>query len=439
MGLIDAFEIGYVTAEDGARLAYGTLGEGGPDILFLGTTGLSFEAGVDSPVNGIWWDILSGLGRVISVDLRGIGRSDPLPAGFSIEDRIDDIPTVLDAAGAGRVIAVGVLSGAALCLLLAARHPERVTSVVAAQGFARFRSADDYPYGIDDAQFQENLARFDQWGTGWWFGSQAPPDLLNPAFLRAAARLERLSGSPAGARALYEFQSELDIREVLGAVDIPVLIMNHLGGLERIEAPADLARRLPQATYVEHGPDRIEADRALRRDLNRFIAGVESGDPADRVLTTILVTDIVGSTATAARMGDAAWRRLLDEHDRIVREEVTAAGGTFVKSTGDGALATIPSPSRALRCAERLRRALQPVELTVRCGLHLGEVEMREGDIGGLGVHLASRVASVAGPGEVLVTRVLAGAVLGGPATFTSRGCHSLRGIPEEWELLALD
>lgn len=433
-----SFELGYVTTADGARLAYGLAGEGQRDILFLGTAGMSFEASAESPLNSRWWDTLSVAGRVIGVDLRGIGRSDPLPPEFSCEDRVRELALVLDEVGIARVTIVGLLTGGALALLFASLEPERVESVIVCDSFARFRADHDYPYGLDETRVQAARARYDQWGTGGFLAAMAPARADDAGFRRAAARLEGLSGSPAAARALFVLHSTLDLRERLPAIKAPTLVLEHAGRTPTREgAGQDLAARLPNATYIDLGADLKWTDHeSVSQAVLPFLTGERPVRAEERVLTAVLVTDIVGSTSLATRLGDAAWRQLLDAHDRIILDHVLSAGGRVVKTTGDGALAVIPTPSRALRCARAIQRSLHHVELDVRCGLHVGEVEARGDDIGGVAVHVAARVAALASAGEVIATDTVAAVVAGTGFSFHPVGTRELKGLPGSWSLV---
>jgi len=441
VSLVDAMDIAYAVTPDGAKIAYAVLGERDPEILFVGTGNFSFEATADSPLTRQWYETLSSLGRLVTVDHRGVGRSDPLPPNFTFEQRVDDLVSVLDATARGPVFAVGLSTGAAAALALAARHPERVKGVIAFNGFARTAIADDYAIGRTHEGAEEFARRItNHWGTGRFLARSAAPGRLDDqGFLRMAGRLERLSGSPAAALAVERLNATIDVRGALAHVLVPVLVVERTEPYgNRPPGGTDLASRLPNARYVQLARDEsMGRFDDVRAELSRFIAG-NVAIAADRVLTTVLVTDIVGSTARAVEMGDVSWRQLLDHHDRIVREYVEAAGGRVVKTTGDGVLAMIPIPSSALACARSVQRALGTVDLRVRCGLHVGEVEHRGDDVGGVAVHVACRIAALAGAGEILATATLAGVVAGSDAEFEAAGHHDLKGLPGEWEVVRL-
>ena len=436
MGLLDTFEFGYATTPDGARIAYGVRPAPGPDILFLDPT-YSFESVIESGGAAVWWETLAALGRVIAVDLRGIGRSDPMPSDFTLDQRVSDAVAVLDAVGASRAVVCGLMPGGTMALLFAALHPDRTISVVAAEAFARYLAAEDYPFGLDPGRQAARRDLVEQWGTGVFTveGLTAEP-LTDPAILRWVGRLERASASTASARSVFDLNCGLDIRDRLPSISVPVLVTDHQGRSRGWEgAAADLARRLPNARYVEVGPDAEQADFDVRRELARFIGGIEGRVWHPRSLATILVTDIVNSTDRAATLGDAVWKAVLDEHDRVVGEQVDLAGGRVVKFMGDGALAVIPLPSRALHCAHEILSAMQSSAIDVRAGLHLGEIDARGDDVGGLAVNLTARVAASAAGGQVLVTAGIAGAVIGAGCEFVDAGRRPLKGIPGEWQL----
>jgi class 3 adenylate cyclase len=297
---------------------------------------------------------------------------------------------------------------------------------------------------MDETDVERSMAVAQRWGTGEYLevlgqrGSVASnPNLLN---VNAAARLERMSNTATAHVRLLNLYHELDLRELLPSIDAPVLVLERPGLLPGLAGSGeDLAFRLPNATYVDIGPDFRFSDRdAGPQEVAKFITGGAAQEPTQRVLTTVLITDIVGSTERATRIGDGAWRYLLGEHDRIVEDMVAAAGGRVVNSTGDGVVAVVPGPTQALRCAERIGRALSRVDLAVRCGVHVGEVELRDDNIGGVAVHVTARVAALADAGEILATESVALAAVGSGVRFEQAGTYALKGLPDQWKLLRL-
>lgn len=377
------------------------------------------------------------------MDLRGIGRSDPIPETFTLEERVGDLIAVVDAVGASRVIAAGLLTGGSLALLFAARYPERVSSVIANEGYARYLTAPDYPFGLSPEAHSARLEAVEEWGTGHFslrgIGGYVAAPVVDPAIVRIAARLERASASPAAARRILELHSTLDIRADLPAINAPILVLSHGGRsdgwLASPTASADLAARLQSPRFATAGPDPAQADIDVARELTKFISGSDEAPEPDRVLSAILVTDIVGSTERASLLGDAMWRALVEEHDRIVTEAVARAGGRVIKFMGDGSIALIPLASRALRCADDIARSLRSSGVQVRAGLHVGEVDLRRDDISGLSVNVAARVAAIGRPGEIYVTESVRTAVVGNGTPFHPAGSHDLKGLPGSWVL----
>ena len=441
--LIDELEVGFATTPDGSRLAYGLLGAGPRHILMFGSGLLSFEASIESPLAGWWWPTLTSLGSVIAMDLRGVGRSDPLPPDFTGENQVREAVTILDAVGVDRVNAIGIGNGGGCALLFAATFPERIESIIVCDSWARYRSDIDYSCGMDGVDEERAMAVAQRWGTGEYLevvGQHGGTgSSQNPLNLKAAARLERMSNTAAAHVRLLSLYHELDLREHLPSIDAPVLVLERPGLLPGLAGSGeDLASRLTNATYVDIGSDFRSSDRDTGpREVTKFLTGA-ARDPTQRVLTAVLITDLVGSTEKATRMGDGAWRHLLGEHDRIVEDMVSAAGGRVVNSTGDGVVAVAPGPTQALRCAERIGRALSLVDLPVRCGVHVGEVELRGDDIGGVAVHVTARVAALAQAGEILVTESVALAAVGSGVKFEPAGTHVLKGLPDRWTLLRL-
>lgn len=445
MSLLDLFDVGYAVAPDGGRVAYGVAGSGERNVLALSAGFFSFEATTESPLMTEWWQMLLALGRVIALDSRGIGRSDPMPPHYDDEVRLADILAVLDAVGVETVDVVGTTMGATLGLLFAARQPRRVRSVVAIQPYARFRPAADYPHAAGDAgeaMLMRNIR--EGWGSGGFL--LGPVNAADPtedqSLRRLAARAERLSASPAAVEQLFRVHADLDLRAELPNVDAPVLVLDYPQAPMTVRRPGaarDVADRLAHVRYVEIDgqPSLISGQPLAFAHIVDFL-GADTHRVTKRAVQTVLLTDIVDSTKRAAALGDDRWGQLLDEHDRIVRDQVGLAGGCVVKATGDGALATLPTPSGAVACAEAIAAALARVGLDVRCGIHLGEVEMRGEDIGGIGVHIAARIAAIAGRGEVVISDTALTAATGSGIAAVDAGEHVLKGVPGTWRLWRL-
>jgi class 3 adenylate cyclase len=425
-------------------IAYRTFGAGPPDLVMVP----GFVSHVEEISHSRYLSrapaAFARFGRVILFDRREQGLSDRVGRPPAIEDSLDDMLAVLDAAGVERPAVLGVSEGGPMAILLAAAHPRRCSHLILWGTYARLVVASDYPDGYDPE-------RLDAWGEGLredWGGPVeikrfAPSWAGNPEAEGEWARLLRLGTSPRGARDLVRMYRELDVRHVLPAVDVPTLVMHPRG--DRVVRPAlgrYLAEHIPEATFVDvPSADHVisAADPALyAEEIEEFITGRRGAREPERVLATVLFTDIVDSTARAAELGDQAWRELLDRHDALVRSEIERSRGRAVKSTGDGFLATFDGPARAIDCASRVAREARGIGLEIRSGLHSGELEVRNGDIGGMAVHIGARVAAQAGAGEVLVSQTVRDLVVGSGIEFEARGTATLKGVPGEWTLYAV-
>ena len=376
----------------------------------------------------------------------GSGSSDAVP----IHDRpamqswTDGLVAVLDAVGSKCVSVFAMAESALPVMLLAASHPHRVSSLVLCSPFARFLRAPDHPFGMPESALAKYLDGFEHTvGTGAIVDLLAPSWAGDAAKRRWWARGERLAGGPGYFKALYDLFLRTDVRPALESIQAPTLLLRRRGDRHvRREHAQDLAERIPHARLVElDGDDNVwfagDADRVLD-EIESFLTGERSATPSNRVLSTVLFTDIVGSTQRAAQLGDEAWTTALAAHNRVVERHVAGARGVIVKFTGDGALATFDGPARAINCACAIRDAVEDLGLEIRAGLHTGEVEMADGDVHGIAVHIAARIMALAGPGEVLVSGVIPPLVLGSRIAFTDRGIHELKGVPDRWPVLAV-
>lgn len=387
---------------------------------------------------------LARFARLIKLDRRGTGLSDRLPTGVvpTIEERIDDVRAVMDEVGSARACVMGTADGGPVALVFAATYPERVGSLVLAYTGPRVRWAPDYPWGATD----DELARFDAlvskgWGTGVMadaFGARSDDER------RQIAYLERLSGTPATATAASRANWDVDVRGALSAVSAPTLIVHYDEFLVwPVEGARYLTEHIADARIVElpGQPDNIagsDADGSVPV-IEEFVTGVRPEPLADRVLKTVLFTDIVRSTEHAARLGDRRWRELLDAHDAAIRRALGRFLGDEVNTTGDGFFAAFDGPARAIRCAQAIATDSRALGLEVRAGIHTGECERRGDNLAGIAVHIGARVSALAGAGEVLVTGTVRDLVSGSGIEFSERGRHALKGVPGEWPLLAVD
>jgi len=332
-----------------------------------------------------------------------------------------------------------------MSILFAATYPDRVTHLVLAGTTARFLVDDGYPHGETPEFLAEMVEQIEErWGDGALLEMFAPSLAKDPRAIQWWGKFQRRAASPGMARAVIEMLAEIDVRAILPTIHVPTLVIHRAGEKTvPVGAARYIAEHIPGARYVEqpgddHFPWRGEAD-AFVDEVEVFLTGTRQSREVDRVLATVLFTDIVGSTEHAARLGDRGWRDLLQEHNTVVRREIAQMRGHEVGTSGDGFLATFDGPARAIRCACAIQEAVKPLGIAVRAGLHTGECEMIGDDVGGIAVHIGARVAAMAGPGEVLVSSTVKDLVAGSGLCFTDRGTHPLKGVPGEWRLYSVD
>ena len=440
-------EIRYARAQDGVDIAYTVWGDGPVDLVVIG----GFITHLDLMWDFPWYEPFVRWGqfaRVIAFDKRGTGLSDRSLGFGSLEERSEDIHVVMDAAGSERAVIHGISEGGPMALYFAARYPERVQGLILYGTGARFAAAPDYPKGISPEAAEAFVRSVEErWGTGAAFGFfvQHPDD--PEAAQRRLAPYERSACTRQMARQIMERNLEIDVRPVLPTVTAPTLVM-HCRADPVVSSALGryLAEHITNASYVEldgdfHASWQPEDQRRFAGPITQFLAnlGVDPPrPPADRVLATVLFTDIVGSTERLSGAGDRAWRDILDRHDHLAAERVSRFGGTLVKTTGDGLLATFGGPSSAIEAAKAVRDSVGDLDLSIRAGIHTGEVELRHDDVGGIAVHIGARIAALAGPGEILVSRTVKDLVTGSGLDFEERAEHDLKGVPGSWQLYAL-
>lgn len=424
-------------------LAYDVVGEGERDILVtFGWVG-AFQSAWENSAHARWLERLAQLGRLIVWDKRGTGLSERLPADRlpTLEERMDDMRVVLDAAGSERAVAVGISEGAALSAVFAATHPDRVSSLILVGGFARLLRDDDYEWGATPevtADFNRRVG--ETWGdNAWLLKLWAPSVADDPVAQQQWNRMLVFGGTPATAIAWLEMVQETDIRHVLPAIRVPSLVIHRVNDpIMPVQHGRYLGEHIPGARYAElPRADHlwwIDGDDILD-EIESFVAGATAAYEPDRVLATVMFTDIVDSTTRAAELGDRRWRDLVEEHDRLVRQRLERYRGQEIKTLGDGFLATFDGPGRAIRCAADLRDGVRRLGLELRAGLHTGECEMAGDDIRGIAVNIGARVGASAGPGEVLVSQTVKDLVAGSGLDFEDRGEHQLKGVPGSWRL----
>ena len=437
----------YVRSGD-ATIAYQVSGVGGLDMLFLTGWITQIEHLWEEPANRRFLERLSAFGRLIIFDSRGTGLSERLALEqYTVEQEAEDALAVLDAAGSERAAVVTYAQGGLVGAQLAADHPERIGALIMYASLARTSWAPDYDWAMTleerDALSEQNIA---SWGEDKTEAMRlwAPSMAENPGLVAWFERMQRLAASPAEARVIARAMIDLDVREALPRIRVPTLVMHRPD--ERVwdvRHSRYLAENIAGARYVElEGIDSFpfvgDSD-AIVEEIEEFLTGGRSGGELARALLTVMFTDIVDATARAAELGDGLWRALLARHDEQVRRQLERFEGREVKTVGDGFLATFDGPpSRALRCAIAITAAASELGIEVRVGIHTGECELIGEDFGGMAVHIASRVAGLAGPGEVLVSGTVFGTVVGGPFAFEDRGFHDLKGVPGRWPLFAL-
>ncbi|HEY3795768.1 MAG TPA: adenylate/guanylate cyclase domain-containing protein [Bradyrhizobium sp.] len=415
------------------NIAYQVMGDGPIDIIVVPGIASHVEFQHEFAGYTAFLHRLSRFARVVTFDKRGQGLSDRIAGAASLEERIDDVRAVMDAVGSERAVLFGFSEGSPMSALFAATYPERVSKLILFGGYAR-------------ASFTEEMVaqRVKFWGSGALTKAFGPEGSVSPDVVSQISKFERLSASPGTIKAYMALVGAVDVRPILSTIRIPTLALHRrTDSLVPVEGGRDLASRIPGAKYVEYPDgnhvfwsDDVET---LLGDIEEFVTGhrESSTTELERVLATVLFTDIVDSTRSAAEMGDKTWRRLLDNHDQLARQTVDKHRGNLIKTTGDGILATFDGPGRAVRCALAFGSAAKQIGLPLRAGLHTGEVEVRGNDIGGIAVHAAARVMSQSGANEVLVSRVVTDLVAGAGLKFSERGSHELKGLPGSWELFA--
>ena len=427
------------------RIAYQVVGEGPIDLVWAPGYLSHLEQNQWWPGYAYFLERMASFSRLINFDRRGTGLSDRILALGSFEELLDDIRAVMDAAGSERAALFGGAEGGPMCALYAATFPERTAALVLGASYARRTWAPDHPWGLDADTQQRILGGYeDRWGRKSFGDRALAPSLTgDKRFSAWHAQAQRFAGTPASALAWFRVTMEIDVREVLPAIRVPTLVLHRTGdrGVP-VEAGRYLAEHIPGAKFVElegedHYPFAGDID-ALVDEVEVFLTGSRRAPEPDRVLATVLFTDIVGSTERAAELGDRAWTKLLSDHNRVVQTKLERFRGKAVRVEGDGTLSTFDGPARAVQCACAIREATRELGLEVRAGLHTGEIETAGTGIEGIAVHIGARVASLADAGEVLVSSTVKDLVVGSGLHFADRGTHSLRGVPGEWRLHAV-
>jgi pimeloyl-ACP methyl ester carboxylesterase len=429
------------------NIAYQVVGEGPLDVVLVHGWVQSFDASWEIEPIRRFYERLASFSRLILFDKRGTGLSDRVPVDDlpTLETRMDDMRAVLDVVGAERAAVLGHSEGGAMCALFAATYPERTQALVMVGSSARTRWAPDYPIGATDDEI-EDLERLvlEHWGADAvrsMLQQLAPSIADDEELVQAHTRAALRAASPAAAAALTRMSAMIDIRLLLPAIRVPTMVLYRADEV-LAEASRYLGEHIPGARVVElPGTDHMPwlGDQAAVLDeIEEFLTGIRPHPALDRVLATVLFTDIVGSTELVADLGDRRWRDVLEQHNALVRRELDRFRGRELSTAGDGFLATFDGPARAVACAVSIRDAAKALGLQIRFGLHTGELELAGSDIRGIAVHTGARVAAKAGPGEVLASSTVRDLVAGSGLEFEDRGSHELKGVPGEWHLYAV-
>ena len=440
-------ETRYAKTGEGVHIAYQALGNGPTDLVYVPGFVSHLELAWEHPAVARYYRRLAAFSRLILIDRRGTGMSDRVPDHElpTLEVRMDDVRAVLDEVGSERAALVGEFDGGAMCALFAASYPDRTSALVLIGAEAKGSWAPEYPWAWTDEEWDEEDRQAEvDWGTEDYVRRQSAawaPSLARDEFVRWYAALLRLAASPGAALAIGRMEREMDIRNVLNAIHVPTLLVHRQEGsaFPREEA-AFIAERIAGAQLVEvPGADQLpwagEQDAVLDQ-IERFLASARDEEAEfDRMLATVLITDIIGSTERAAGLGDRAWRDVVGRHHALVRALLARYRGTEVDTAGDGFFATFDGPARAVRCAKAIVSAVGPLGLQVRAGVHTGEIEIIDDKAGGIAVAIGARIAAKAGPSEVLVSSTVKELVAGSGLVFDDRGEHALKGVPDRLRL----
>ncbi len=433
-------ETRYATTEDGVHIAYQVAGTGSLDVLLVDTWVHHVEAVWDFPDFARFLRRLASFGRLIHFDRRGTGLSDPVPLDRlpDLEKQMEDAVAVLDEVGSTQAAVLGLNDGTLVAMLLASAHPGRCRSLVLFTPTAAHTHAGGMPMEEIDAVIQQITSDAEEGRSG--VEILAPSRAADERFSQQLARLQRNSVRPGAMGHYYRQTMQADIHDVASQIRVPTLLLNRTGNrIVAMELTRDLASQIPGAKLVElPGTDHLAFSQdidPLLDEIEEFLTGARSGSDPDRLLTTLLFTDIVDSTTLAAEMGDRRWRDVLDQHHALVRVELARFNGREVATTGDGFFAVFDEPAQAVRCASAITDALSSLELRIRAGIHTGVVEVRGQDLGGLTVHIAARIAALATSGDVLVSSTVRDLLAGSGLGFEDAGEHELKGVPDRWHL----
>ncbi len=428
-------------------IAYQIVGDAPLDLVYVPGFVSHVEAVWEDPDYARFLDRLASFSRLIIFDKRGTGLSDRVPVKLlpTLEERMDDVRAVMDAAGSERAALFGVSEGGPMSMLFATTYPERVSALALYGTYAKRVRAADYPWAPTLEEHRDRLDAVERdWGGPVDLEAWAPSNANDERFKRWWAQYLRLGASPAAARAVLEMTLEIDVRDILPAIRVPTLVM-HRTGDRRIDVGGSryLAERIPNARFVElDGVDHlvwVGDYEAVAEEIGEFLTGTRQAAEPSRVLATVLFTDMVESTSRAVALGDARWRALISDHDRLVRAQLARFRGREIDRRGDGFLAIFDGPARAIRCALSIIERVHELGIQVRAGLHTGELDIIESGVAGIAVHTGARVMSLADADEVLITSTVRDLVAGSGLSFSDRGTHELKGVPGNWRILRVE
>jgi class 3 adenylate cyclase len=428
------------------RIAYQVMGQGPPDLVATPGSFTHVDTMWEDPASALEFRRLSSFARLIRFDRLGTGASDPVPLDRlpPWESYAEELAAVLDKVGSDSAAILVGLDAGSMGMYFAATKPERTSALILFNTTAKYLAADDYPIGVPREVAEALLAEVDRlWGTEAMAAMYVPSRADDERFRRWVAKATRSTASPRAAQAFLRAMFEIDARPLLPLIHAPTLVLHRTGyALVPVEHGRYLGEHIPDARLVElpgaDGPLPYQAADTALDHIEAFLGNLRRPPAPVRVLATVLFTDIVASTEQASRLGDRRWRELLEVHDQLARRVVEEFQGQLIKTTGDGILATFDGPGRGIRCAAALRDELGGIGLQIRAGLHAGEVELRDHDVGGIAVHIAARVMALAGSGEILTSRTVRDLVAGANITVEDRGPHALKGIEDTWQLFAV-
>jgi pimeloyl-ACP methyl ester carboxylesterase len=439
--MADRYKVRYARSGD-VSIAYQVVGGAPIDLVMVPGLASHLDMDWEDPAFAQCMQRLTSFCRVIRFDKRGTGLSDRDVGGCTLDDRMDDLRAVMDAVGSREAAVMGWSEGGGLALLFAASHPERVRALILSACYPRSSAAQDYPEGEQAAQAFDRLEHYARtaWGSGGLIDFIYPAAKDTPAARELIARYERAAQSPRSILVHLAWAREIDVRPVARALTVPTLVLHRTGDrMVPVSGSRWLARNIPGARFVEQPGDEHLLEHgdptAFLDEIERFLTGSTSSADAERVLATVLFTDIANSTATLAESGDRRWRNLLQQHHAVVRDQLARFRGREIDCSGDGFFATFDGPARAIRCALAIRDAVRLLGIDVRVGVHTGECERSGDKVAGIAVHIGARVMDRAKPGEILVSSTVKDLVAGSGIAFQDHGVHSLKGVPDSWHL----